>query len=289
MAKTKWNLLFATFVLSCLSLATLIVSLCTPYWVVSEAYELRASKNSEVQYGLFTGSVKRTVLLSPVFFDLTVICLYEQNACVYSCQKEEQKRESELLDMMYGRTPPECPPVISRATPTTSTSNVSGTSKAASKDDFINAGLWLTTVIFLGIATAFAGAAVSFSIINVLFNPVEPIFSVFGLYIWNGVVMGATLMTMVLWGALYGSQLSDNIGITDTLTPVAPYSSAGLASLGTSYWILFLPMLFHGANIGLLLWRQYTINREPPPTTIDLDKSDLPSLCFSVALRVYIQ
>lgn len=282
MAKTKWNLLFITFVLSCLSLATLIVSLCTPYWVVSEAYESRASKNSEIQYGLFTGSLTRNVLLSPSFYDLTVICLYEHNACVYSCQKEESKRESELLDMMNGQTPAECPLVTTKISSLTRSTGVakSISSKVASKDEFINAGLWVTTVIFLGIATAFSGASVSFSIINVLFNPVEPIFSVFGLYIWNGIVIGATLMTMIIWGALFGSQLSSNIAITDTLTPEAPYSSIGLAALGASYWILFLPMVFHGANIGLLLWRQYEINKEPPPTTIDVDKSDLTIIMY---------
>ena len=40
MAKTKWNILFATFVLSCLSLATLIVAFCTPYWVKSSISEI---------------------------------------------------------------------------------------------------------------------------------------------------------------------------------------------------------------------------------------------------------
>ncbi|XP_055526897.1 uncharacterized protein LOC129719520 isoform X2 [Wyeomyia smithii] len=250
MAKTKWNILFVTFVLSCLSLATLIVSLCTPYWVVSEAYESRASKNSEIQYGLFTGSLTRNVLLSSAHYDLAVICLYEHNACVYSCQKEEAKRESELLDMMNGRTPAECPLVNTKLLSTSKSADAvtAVSSKAASKDDFINA--------------------------------VEPILSVFGLYIWNGIVIGATLMTMILWGALFGTQLSGNIGITDTLTPEAPYSSKGLAALGASYWILFIPMVFHGVNIGLLLWRQYQINKEPPPTTIGLDKSDLTIIMF---------
>ncbi|XP_058454159.1 uncharacterized protein LOC131432079 [Malaya genurostris] len=231
MAKTKWNILFATFVLSCLSLAALIVSLCTPYWVVSEAYQSQASRNSDIHYGLFGGSVTRKILLSPAYYDLTVICLYEENVCVYSCQKKEQLRESELLDMLNGRKPPECPLSSSRAESSTSSRNIASDSKVTSKSDFINAGMWLTTVIFLGTATAFAGAASSFSIINVLFNPIEPVFSMFGLYIWNGIVIGASLMSMIIWGILFGSQLSENISITDTLTPEAPYSSTGLASL----------------------------------------------------------
>lgn len=283
MAKTKWNILFATFVLSCLSLATLIVAFCTPYWIISEAREQTAYRNSEIQYGLFTGSLTRNVLATSVPYDLTVICLYEHNVCVYSCQKEEAKRESEVLALLAGEKPAECP--IS-STKTQSNRVIDeevkqfSSAKAVSRDSFINAGLWLTTVLFLAVATAFAGASASFSIINVLFNPVEPIFSVFGLYIWNGIVIGANVLTMIMWGALYGSSVSNNIAITDTLTPEAPYSSADLASLGASYWVLFIPILLHGSNIGLLLWRQYEINKEPPPTTIDVDKSDLTIIMY---------
>lgn len=276
MAKTKWNILFATFVLSCLSLAALIVSFCTPYWVTAEASEQTAYKNSNIQYGLFTGSLTRNVLATPVYYDLTLICLYEHNVCAYSCQKQEALRESELLAMMAGEKPPECPLATGRLLEVNSRST---SGRAIPREEFINAGLWLTAVIFLGIATAFAGASASFSIINVLFNPVEPVFSVFGLYIWNGIVSCATLLVMILWGALFGTYLSINVGITDTLTPEAPYNSAGMAALGASYWILFLPLLLHGSNIGLLLWRQYEINREPPPTTINVDKSDL-TICM---------
>ncbi|XP_055616921.1 uncharacterized protein LOC129762557 [Toxorhynchites rutilus septentrionalis] len=281
MAKTKWNLLFATFVLSGLSLATLIVSFCTQHWVVSEASEVTAYRNSEIHYGLFAGSLTRNVLATPVGLDLTVICMYEYNACVYSCQKDEAKREIELQDMMNGRKPAECPITSSHLQSKIIPSSVRYASpRAASKDAFIDASLWLTTVILLGIATAFAGASGSFSIINVMFNPVEPIFSVFGLYIWNAIVIISTLLTMIIWGALFGSSLVKNIAITDTLTPEAPYSSTGLAALGASYWLLFLPMLFHAVNTGLLLWRQYLINREPPPTTIDVDRSDLTIIMY---------
>lgn len=182
-----------------------------------------------------------------------------------------------MLALLAGEKPAECP-IAGAKTSFRITDQTSG--RVASKDNFINAGLWLATVLFLAISTTFAGASASFAIINVLFNPVEPIFSVFGLYIWNGIVIGGTVLTMSMWGALYGSYLSDNIAITDTLTPEAPYSSENLASLGASYWVLFIPLLLHGSNIGLLLWRQYEINKEPPPTTIDVDKSDLTIIMY---------
>uniref|UniRef100_A0A182UX00 Uncharacterized protein n=1 Tax=Anopheles merus TaxID=30066 RepID=A0A182UX00_ANOME len=100
------------------------------------------------------------------------------------------------------------------------------------RSSFINTGLWVSTVVFIGIAISFAAISASFSIINVLFNPIEPVFSVFGLYIWNGVALGSTALCMIMWGALFASTLTDNIAITDTLTTQIPYSSDGLASLG---------------------------------------------------------
>lgn len=60
--------------------------------------------------------------------------------------------------------------------------------------------------------------------------------SVFGLYIWNGIASGTTLITLILWGALFGSSLSRNIAVTDTLQSELTYSSNGLAQLGLCYW-----------------------------------------------------
>ncbi|XP_050070719.1 uncharacterized protein LOC126558709 [Anopheles maculipalpis] len=287
MAKTKWNLLFATFILSCVSLTTLIVSLCTQYWVTSEAYESSATKNSEINYGLFTGSLTQNFLSNPRYYDLTLTCLYQEYVCAFSCQKNEENRTDEVLKLLKGLHPAECPDRSSKllsigSSPIPNTSFLSRQTSVSVFDrtNFINTGLWVSTVVFIGLAIGFATASASFSIINVLFNPVEPIFNVFGLFIWNGVAIGATALCMIMWGALFAGTLIDNIAITDTLTSQFPYSSAGLAALGVSYWVLFLPILMHGLNVGLLLWRRYIINKEPLPTTIDVDRSDLTIIMF---------
>lgn len=60
--------------------------------------------------------------------------------------------------------------------------------------------------------------------------------SVSGLYIWNGIASGTTLLTLILWGALFGSSISRNIAITDTLASQLTYTSSGLAELGFCYW-----------------------------------------------------
>ncbi|XP_053659646.1 uncharacterized protein LOC128708691 [Anopheles marshallii] len=286
MAKTKWNLLFATFILSCVSLTALIVSLCTPYWVTSEAFELSAFKNSEINYGLFSGSLTQNYLPNPRYYNLTLTCLYQEYVCAFSCQKDEESRSDEVLKLLKGLRPDDCPlpsskmlKIISQPGPNIFSQHRQ-TSAAFDRSNFINTGLWVSTVVFIGIATSFAAVSASFSIINVLFNPVEPVFNVFGLFIWNGVAIGATALCMIMWGALFAGTLIDNIAITDTLTIQIPYTSSGLAALGVSYWVLFLPIVLHGVNIGLLLWRRYIINKEPPPTTIDVDRSDLTIIMF---------
>uniref|UniRef100_A0A182VPX1 Claudin n=1 Tax=Anopheles minimus TaxID=112268 RepID=A0A182VPX1_9DIPT len=284
MAKTKWNLLFTTFILSCVSLTALIVSLCTPFWLTSEAYELSAFKNSEINYGLFSGSLTQNFLPNPRYYDLTLTCLYQEYVCAFSCQHDEESRADEVLKLLRGLRPADCPVRSSKMLEVVQDPAIHGMDRQISIDfdrsSFINTGLWVSTVVFIGIATSFAAVSASFSIINVLFNPIEPVFNVFGLFIWNGVAIGATALCMIMWGTLFAGTLNDNIAITDTLTTQIPYTSSGLAVLGVSYWVLFLPIVLHGLNIGLLLWRRYIINKEPPLTTIDVDRSDLTIIMF---------
>uniref|UniRef100_A0A8W7JGD7 Uncharacterized protein n=1 Tax=Anopheles albimanus TaxID=7167 RepID=A0A8W7JGD7_ANOAL len=282
MAKTKWNLLFATFILSCASLTVLIVSLCTPYWLVSEAFESNAYKNSEINYGLFSGSLTQNFLPVPRYFDLTLTCLYSEYVCAYSCQDSEESRNEEVLLLLQGLRPADCPLRSARKRSVANHLIPRGAIQKADSHDrseFINLGLWVSSVVFTGIACGFAGVSVIFAIVNVLFNPVEPILSVFGLYIYNGIAAGSSALAMILWGSLFGNTLKQNIGIPDTLTKDLPYYTTN-ASLGVCYWLLFLPISFHIANIAILLWRGHIINREPPPTTIDVDRSDLTIIMY---------
>lgn len=147
-------------------------------------------------------------------------------------------------------------------------------------DEFIGLGFWLSTIIFLSIGIVFALVSAVFSIVNVAFNPIQQIFNVFGLYIWNGIAIGSCLLTMILYGSLYGGFLSSNIAITDTLQPGITYSSDGLASLGFSFWILIVPILLHSINIGLIFYRQYLIVKDPPITVIPVKKHDTTILLF---------
>lgn len=60
--------------------------------------------------------------------------------------------------------------------------------------------------------------------------------SVLGLYIWNGIAACGAALTLIVWGALFASQLAWNVAVTDTLVPEGAYTSDGRAALGYSYW-----------------------------------------------------
>ena len=51
----------------------------------------------------------------------------------------------------------------------------------------MNYGLWLSTIIMLGGAIAFTLVAAMFAILNTATTPVETIFGVLGLYVWNAI------------------------------------------------------------------------------------------------------
>jgi hypothetical protein len=50
---------------------------------------------------------------------------------------------------------------------------------------FINAGIWVSCVLFLAVALLAAFLTALFAVVNTTTNPVEPILGVFGLYVWN--------------------------------------------------------------------------------------------------------
>lgn len=131
-------------------------------------------------------------------------------------------------------------------------------SRASAKyeKEFLSAGLWLTTVIFLAATIAFASLSALLSLLNVWWNPVQFLLSVSGLYV------------------------SKNIAITDTLRSVAHYSSTDLASLGFSFWLLFATIACHIVNIGLVYYRNYLLQREPKAPAITVNKNDSTLLVY---------
>jgi hypothetical protein len=161
------------------------------------------------------------------------------------------------------------------------TTNVNHAKASATyESEFLSAGLWLSTTVFLSMTIAFALLSGFFAFINIWFNPVRFLFGVFGLYVWNGIAASLCFLTMIFWSSLYLIFINKNIGITDTLRSTAHYSSNDLAHLGFSFWILFVTIVCHLVNIGLVYYRNFLLQREPRAPTITVSKNDSTILVY---------
>jgi hypothetical protein len=65
---------------------------------------------------------------------------------------------------------------------------------------FINAGLWVSSILFLALALLAGVLAAVFAVVNTTTNPMEPIAGVLGLYVWNGIAgKPSDMMTVQLF------------------------------------------------------------------------------------------
>lgn len=151
---------------------------------------------------------------------------------------------------------------------------------AENEREFLSAGLWLTTVIFLALTIAIAALSGIFSLANIWFHPVQFIFGVLGLYIWNGIAIAMCCLTIIFWTSLYLIFITNNIAITETLRANFYFKSTQLTSLGWSFWILFVNIAFHLINIGFIYYRSYLLAREPKAPAITVNKNDSTLLVY---------
>lgn len=161
-------------------------------------------------------------------------------------------------------------------------SSTAAQSKASAKyeKEFLSAGLWLTTVVLLWLTISLAGLSALHSFFNVLCNPANDAFGPLGLTWVNGVACASCLLTIIFYSSLYLMFISKNVAISDTLKVIGHYSSADLTSLGYSFWILIASLVLHLANIALIYYRNYLLQREPKPPAITVDKNDSTILVY---------
>ncbi|KAL7052548.1 hypothetical protein ACKWTF_004905 [Chironomus riparius] len=294
MAKSKWVVLLVTELFSALSLVAIIVSFSTDHWVVSDMkYELNIDiGNSYMHYGLFDGKLTQSIYQTTKFIDLTIICRYDINKCFYSCQQTSDRRSNEFDQLLKGENLAICPASRTKQTARNFNEQVNMTamtmkinydemSEAATfEDEFLSAGLWLTTVIFLALSSLFTLISAFFSMINILCNPISYLSSTHGLYVWNGIAALMCSITMIIYSSLFGIFISKNIAITDTLRTLSRFTSDGLAQFGFSFWILILSIFCHLINIGLVYYRNYLLQHQPKPPVITVHKNDSTILVY---------
>ncbi|XP_043271132.1 uncharacterized protein [Venturia canescens] len=259
-----------TALMSVVSLSILSTAIATPRWIDATANPRNSSNLdvsiSNVNYGLFKGFLTRRLLSSPLEYDLFFTCVWGQNACAWSCQPTGTLRETEIQDLLDGKTPSfACLPYSSER------NSVQFVSTLRSPDNrneriFSNAGLWLSTLLFLALSMIALLASAILSLINCAKSPIEAYFNVHGIYVTNGVALAANVAALILYGISFNSYVKKDISIYDTI--VGDFYSE--AKLDYSYWILLLPCLFDVVGIFLIAMREFLINGKKGETNIDV-------------------
>ncbi|KAJ9577444.1 hypothetical protein L9F63_005945 [Diploptera punctata] len=259
MANTLRIHIIITFIIACACVALIVASFSTQLWIEGQIKLTSSSLSwtNDINYGLFSGHISGTRGFS-VKGELTMSCDMSANVCIMSCQTTEELRAQELHNVTNNGMWTGCP--FSRAEIDTCDGKCT---------EFIDAGMWVSSVLFLSLGLLGSVLAAVFAVVNSTVSPIEPILSVPGLYIWNGASALCTLVVLILWGTLYLNTLQDNIAYSETMTGL--YSSE--ASLSVSYWLLLVALFLEIGNICVLVLRKYQLAHEPPPPTVKMDEN----------------
>ncbi|KAJ8964942.1 hypothetical protein NQ314_004497, partial [Rhamnusium bicolor] len=181
-------------------------------------------------------------------------CLMKENVCALLCGKNDDERYT-LLKQLYNNDPSadqdnsNCPSVqraftysyrpIATLSSDESIENDLRTpllvfARSSVIKKFINAGVWISTIVFLIFSIIFGVVATALSLWNTVSNPVQVYFSIFGLYIYNAAALCCLILSMTLWGIMHIVITFHDVGIFNTLT--GQMTSDKTASLGYSYW-----------------------------------------------------
>ncbi|XP_037091940.1 clarin-3-like isoform X2 [Pollicipes pollicipes] len=131
-------------------------------------------------------------------------------------------------------------------------------------------GLWIATIVMMGAAIVFVLVAAMFAILNTATNPVETLTGVVGLYVWNGIAMFFEFLVLVLWGVQFHQHLRHNMLWRDEIEQA--WSTEGMASLGYSYWLVFVAMILHAVNMAILWFG--THQKRPKKVQIPIERGN---------------
>jgi hypothetical protein len=150
-----------------------------------------------------------------------VTCLAERNVCALSCLGTADERQQQVMDLLEnGISNADCGSVLSSmshlpkgpAYQNVTLANAPhveilktghlvqknsrkfihfpnfiGVRKFPVDQQFINMGLWASTIAFIGLGLLMAVVGAFFAVLNTAGNPVEPLLGILGLFIWNAI------------------------------------------------------------------------------------------------------
>ncbi|CAG0916427.1 unnamed protein product [Notodromas monacha] len=251
--RTKRKLIiFSTFMTSLLAMALLVSSAATDVWVTGTAIsdnQLNVSMTSklEADYGLFKGQMNVIINSYSQVHDLETFCSSEENVCFMGCSKYSNKDQETLLNALLYQEVVELRGSCRLKDP--SEGGVYETEQrynaTAQREDsvqnkakrtnrtFINYGLWISTMIFWAIAAFGTTICLGLALLNTITDPSTTFLSSYALYFSYPISAAGVFFTLVLGGAQFGTNISDNLMVPPTLSGEFSESSA---SVGYSYW-----------------------------------------------------
>ncbi|XP_057366016.1 uncharacterized protein LOC130686866 [Daphnia carinata] len=240
------------------------VAMGTDYWIVSKGSLSSSETNITINYGLFNGrkTTEGQLDLAPVPYSLTVFCPGGEGVCLVSCGTTDVEQKQEFDYLRFGKTEYTCKRATtalktSRSRLVQLTSDISVKEAARSEpvrgnDQFMDYGLWVTTLIFLSLMLAFQVISAGLCFFNAVTVPIEMLIGPMGIYLANGVVGLTGLITLSLWGDLFSSKLSSELAIQETILDVYRMSSS---NLGYSYWFVLCSLIFAIASSVCIRFR----------------------------------
>jgi len=260
-ARKLHNLIYATIANCCVFIIVCSVALGTNKWFSGETKEVDAGAGPmkvTMSYGLFSGTKSTPISATMYSYDLKIVCQGTQG-CMFSCGYNAEQRKIDIENLLNDRGQRDstvCRDTSSRSIPHSQPLQAGGKEPV-----LINFAFYLLTIMCIGLGMIFDIVAGILALYNTYRTPIQPVLSVLGLYIWNGISAAFVLLGMIMWGVEFATRLRKDAAISNTLS--GDYDSEGMGSLGISYWILILPILCSLANIFLLLFRSWKIvNRE---------------------------
>nr|CAH7745006.1 unnamed protein product [Callosobruchus chinensis] len=279
--KPKRLYLFGTGIVSGFAVAMVILCLATEQWVVTDSAKwkiLADEPTSTIRYGLFQGVFQQTLSTNAIL-QISMTCLFKENICAMLCGPDTKT----LLQKLYDNDPNvsqddgRCAAVRGTAVYHSKPMRPGlSTEQNDNKKQFMNAGVWLSTILFLVVAIGFGSLATMLGFYNTVSNPIQWYFGIWGMYMYNSVAISAIIIAMCLWGAMYNMIMLHDIGVFYTLK--GQLDSDKKAFLGFSYWLLFLPILLFSGSIALIYTRQYLVSRTPGQRILDIEDNEDPGL-----------
>ncbi|XP_032794600.2 uncharacterized protein LOC116931191 [Daphnia magna] len=260
-------------VFSALGIIFSSIAMGTDYWIVSEgsqntsgsgSTDLSFESNIKINYGLFNGrkTTKGQLDLAPVPYSLTVFCPGGEGVCLVSCGTTEVEQKQEFDYLRFGETAYRCQRTTkvlktsrSRLVQLASDISVKETARSVpvrGNDQFMDYGLWVTTLIFLSLMLSFQVISAGLCFFNTVTIPIEMLVGPMGIYLANGVVGLTGLITLSLWGDLFSSKLSSELAIQETILDIYLMSSS---NLGYSYWFVLCSLIFAIASSVCIRFR----------------------------------